>query len=45
VCGQAIKISVRTKQSYLAPLSAEVAEPKLKYYEGIWENAKGAEKV
>jgi len=41
VAGQAIKLSVKTKQSYLAPLSAEIAELKLKYYEGIWGSAQG----
>jgi hypothetical protein len=41
VSGQPMKISVRTKQSYLAPLSAEVGELKMKYYEGVWGNARG----
>jgi len=44
VAGQALKVSVRTKQSYLAPLSAEVAEPKMKYYAGVWESARGVGK-
>jgi hypothetical protein len=35
-----MKISVRTKQSYLAPLAAEVAEHKMTYYAGVWESAK-----
>ena len=40
VSGQPMKISVRTKQSYLAPLSAEVAEHKMTYYAGVWESAR-----
>lgn len=39
VAGQPLKISVRSKQSYLAPLAPEVAEPKLVYYQGLWESA------
>ena len=45
VAGQPMKISVRTKQSYLAPLPTEVGELKMKYYEGIWESAKSVEEV
>jgi hypothetical protein len=40
VSGQPMKISVRTKQSYLAPLAAEVAELKLNYYQGVWGSAR-----
>ena len=36
--GQPIKVSVRTPQSYLAPLSPEVAELKVKYYDELWES-------
>jgi hypothetical protein len=36
VAGQPIKVTVRTKQSYLAPLAVEVGELKMKYYEGVW---------
>jgi hypothetical protein len=39
VSGQPMKISVRTKQSYLAPLAAEVAELKLNYYQEVWGSA------
>jgi hypothetical protein len=42
VSGQPMKVSVRTKQSYLAPLAAEVAELKMKYYDGVWGSAKGS---
>jgi hypothetical protein len=40
VSGQPMKISVRTKQSYLAPLAAEVAEAKLNYYQEVWGSAR-----
>ena len=40
VSGQPMKISVRTKQSYLAPLAPEVAEHKLNYYQEIWGGAR-----
>jgi hypothetical protein len=40
VSGQPLKISVRTKQSYLAPLAPEVAEHKLNYYQEIWGGAR-----
>jgi hypothetical protein len=40
IAGQPMKISVRTKQSYLAPLAAEIAEHKVKYYDGVWGSAK-----
>jgi len=40
VAGQPIKVTVRTKQSYLAPLAVEVGELKMKYYEGVWGGGK-----
>ena len=41
VSGQPMKISIRTKQSYMAPLAPDVAEYMLKYYDGVWGSATG----
>ncbi|HET9130313.1 MAG TPA: hypothetical protein VFO86_05155 [Terriglobia bacterium] len=39
IAGQPMKVSVRSRQSYLAPLPYEVAKHKLDYYQDAWQSA------
>jgi hypothetical protein len=39
VMGQSIRNAAKHKDTYLTPLSADIAKPKLSHYEIIWNNA------
>jgi hypothetical protein len=39
VLGQSIKDAAKTKPTYIAPLSADAAEPKIAFYRALWKAA------
>lgn len=40
VIGQSLKDAAKSKPTYMAPLSTDVAQLKLRHYEGVWASAK-----